>query len=236
MRKKIERNFVCVIVLSLLTFKSFCQPRFIAFNFVQASSVKVSSPTFPSENAKNAPLTLTGIGIGNDAFTYFDAGLLLNAVVALSSKSYNVDEPNAAGHTATDLGFFSFALGKQFKTEDKFTIGMGVDCDIRGFGGNPKPIGPLLFTLGPAICGQYRPNKIFTFVSVIGGGMSFGGRQTSPIDGYGVLWRNFISIGYGALGVNVGPDIHFFNVKDQSEVKWRVFTPSLQAGISFRLK
>lgn len=222
--------------LCLLVFNSYTQPRFLAYNFFQVSSVNVSSPTFPAESAKNAPLTLTGIGVGNDAFMWFDAGLLLNAVVGLTSKSYQASPPNAAGRKALDMGFFSFTLGKQYKTEDKYTIGIGIDCDIRGFDGNPKPIGPLLFTLGPSVCGQYRPNKIFTFVSLLGGGMSFGGRQTSPIDGYGILWRNFISVGYGAVGINIGPDIHLFNVKSQSEVKWHVLTTALQLGISFRLE
>lgn len=231
-----KQGLMYLAVLSVSAVTGYAQPRLLAYNFYQLSNVTVSSATFPSESAKNAPLTLTGIGIGNDAFAWFDAGLLLNAVVSLTSKSYKDSEPNAAGRTATDMGFLSFTLGKQFKTEDKYTIGIGMDCDIRGFGGNPAPIGPLVFTLGPAVCGQYRLNKIFTFASVLGAGMSFGGRQTSPIDGYGVLWRNFISVGYGVLGVNIGPDIHFFNVKSQSEVKWKVFTTALQAGISFRMK
>ncbi len=233
---RIKLSLICLLVFGLSVVTVYGQPRFLAYNFYQLSQVTASSPSFPSESAKNAPLTLTGIGIGGDNFMWFDAGLLLNAVVALTSKSYKGSETNAAGHTAIDMGFFSFTLGKQFKTEDKYTIGIGVDCDIRGFSGNPSPVGPLLFTLGPAVCGQYRPNKIFTFVSLVGAGMSFGGRQSAPVDGYGVLWRNFVSVGYGVFGFNIGPDLHFFNVKSNKEEKWRVFTSCLQAGISFRLE
>lgn len=224
-----------ILVFAGVSFKSFAQPRFLAYNVIQSSSVTVSSATLASQTAENARYTLTGIGVGNTSFMWFDCGLVANVVIKLLGKDIDA-KPNADGYTAADMGLISFTLGKQYVTKDKYTIGVGVDCDIRAFGGMPKAIGPLVFTLGPAVCGQYRPNKIVTFVSLLGGGVSFGGRQTSPVDGFGILWRNFISVGYGVLGINLGPDFHFFNVKDMNEINWSVFTQTVQLGISLRLK
>ncbi|OFX59507.1 MAG: hypothetical protein A2046_11945 [Bacteroidetes bacterium GWA2_30_7] len=209
---KIFILFTFITFILLWSIKSFTQPRFLAFNVYQFSSIKSKPQNGPKLREKNIPYTFTAVSVGNDRFLGGDFGMIPALLAELAGKS-------ASDYKSFDAGFLSMYGGKQVETTDDYTIGIGLDMDIRALGAPGFDNG--MYTLGPVLCTQYRINKIVTYVCVLGAGIG---------TGWEIQWRNSISVGYGKVGFNLQPDLNFYKKKGSS-----ITTRSLRLGISFRL-
>lgn len=209
----------------LYGFHSFSQPRFMAVNFLQSSSISARSDNFAKQTVKNHKLCFTALGIGEDRYYWADCSIM--AVIIAEIAGNEVTEPNEDGYSGYDGGFLSMAAGKQFATGDNYTFGLGFDFDARGLG-SAANVARGMYTIGPSMCLQYRMNKILTIASVYGFGWG---------TGFEMQWRNSISIGYGKLGVNIQPNLNIYRKKDAADptVKWKINSRFLQAGLSLRL-
>lgn len=222
--KKQAKSFL-VVAFCLYGFNFFAQPRFFAANFAQMSSITAKTDNFPKQKVENYKLCFTALGIGEDRYIWADASILMAVIGELAGDE--MPRENEAGYSGYDGGFLSMAAGKQLATGDNYTFGMGFDFDARGLG-SAANVQKGMYTIGPSMCLQYRPNKILTIASIYGFGWG---------TGFEMQWRNSISVGFGKLGINIQPNFNMYRKKDFTDpsIKWKISSKFLQVGISVRL-